>query len=556
MKINRRMFLAGSASTAALLALAACSKTDGSSGSGGAEGINAVEPDKIEQGGELKFAITAPIANWNASTVAGNGVDLRNIYNFVSPYFFDYDDKGVATPNPDFLASAEAEEVDGKTVVSIELNPKAKWNSGKPISPEDFEATYAAAKSEDYSWASTDGIEKVEKVEKESDTKFKVIFDSPYPDWTAVLSGCSPAELMKDAETFNTSMEKDFNNDFFAGPFKIESWDATQEVVTLTPNDKWWGEAPKLDKVTFRVLDDSAVATSFANSEIDVIQYIINADAYSQASGRSDAEVRQAGGLQWRHFTINAASGPLSEQKVRQAIMRACDREAIAKSDLAGLPVEDTSEVMLGNRFFMPSQEGYKDNSGPWSYDVEAAKKLLDEAGWTLPEGGEVREKDGKKLEIVFTYPQGASASANEGTLLQSQLKEVGITLTLNSVEDDKYFTEYVQVGNYEMTAFTWQKTQYPMANVGQIYGTGSGSNYSGQSVPEIDDLIAKIDVEMDNAKRVELTNQVDELIWEHVLNFPMYERREFTAVPKRLANFGAQGLASYRPERIGYVAE
>ncbi|BDA63805.1 ABC transporter family substrate-binding protein [Actinomyces capricornis] len=556
MKINRRMFLAGSASTAALLALAACSKTDGSSGSGGAEGINAVEPDKIEQGGELKFAITAPIANWNANTVAGNGVDLRNIYNFVFPYFFDYDDKGVATPNPDFLASAEAEEVDGKTVVSIELNPKAVWGSGKPISPEDFEAFYAAAKSEDYSWASTDGIEKVEKVEKESDTKFKVIFESPYPDWTAVLASCAPVELMKDAETFNTSMEKDFNNDFFSGPFKIESWDATQEVVTLTPNDKWWGEAPKLDKVTFRVLDDSAVATSFANSEIDVIQYIINADAYSQASGRSDAEVRQAGGLQWRHFTINAASGPLSEEKVRQAIMRACDREAIAKSDLAGLPVEDISEVMLGNRFFMPSQEGYKDNSGPWSYDVEAAKKLLDEAGWMLPEGGEVREKDGKKLEIVFTYPQGASASANEGTLLQSQLKEVGISLSLNSVESDKYFTEYVQVGNYEMTAFTWQKTQYPMANVGQIYGTGSGSNYSGQSVPEIDDLIAKIDVETDNAKRVELTNQVDELVWEHVLNFPMYERREFTAVPKRLANFGAQGLASYRPERIGYVAE
>ncbi|MCR2052904.1 ABC transporter family substrate-binding protein [Actinomyces bowdenii] len=556
MKINRRMFLAGSASTAALLALAACSKTDGSSGSGGAEGINAVEPDKIEQGGELKFAITAPIANWNANTVAGNGVDLRNIYNFVFPYFFDYDDKGVATPNPDFLVSAEAEEVDGKTVVSVELNPKAVWGSGKPISPEDFEAYYAAAKSEDYSWASTDGIEKVEKVEKESDTTFKVIFESPYPDWTAVLASCAPVELMKDAETFNTSMEKDFNNDFFSGPFKIESWDATQEVVTLTPNDKWWGEAPKLDKVTFRVLDDSAVATSFANSEIDVIQYIVNADAYSQASGRSDAEVRQAGGLQWRHFTLNAASGPLSEAKVRQAIMRACDREAIASSDLAGLPVEDISEVMLGNRFFMPSQEGYKDNSGPWSYDVEAAKKLLDEAGWMLPEGGEVREKDGKKLEIVFTYPQGASASANEATLLQSQLKEVGITLSLNSVESDKYFTEYVQAGNYEMTAFTWQKTQYPMANVGQIYGTGSGSNYSGQSIPEIDDLIAKIDVELDNAKRVELTNQVDELVWEHVLNFPMYERREFTAVPKRLANFGAQGLASYRPERIGYVAE
>lgn len=556
MMINRRMFLAGSASAAALAVLAACS-TDDSAGVSVTEAMNVQDPTTLKEGGQLNMAITATIANWNASTVAGNGVDLRTIMNFVSPYFWDYANDGAATPNPDFLTSAEAEEKDGKTVVTLEINKKAVWGSGNPITADDFIATVAHAKDEAYSWASTDGIDKIESTEKESDTKLTVTFDSVYPDWSAALSGAFPKELMADAETFNNSMaEADgYNNDYFAGPFKVDSYDAAKQLVALVPNDKWWGDAPKLEKVTFRALDASAEATAFANSELDVMDYIINADSYQQAIGRSDAEVRQNFGLQWRHFTINAASGPLADKAVRQALLRACDRESIAASDLAGLPVE-TKDLLLGNHFFMPSQEGYQDNSGDWSYDVEAAKKLLDDAGWVVPDGATdgIREKDGVRLSFKYTVGSGTPTTENEGNLLQAQLKEVGMEMLMNPVESGKYFTDYIQVKNYEITAFTWEGTPYPMANVGQIYASDGGSNYTSQSIPEIDEYRDKIDSEGDHDERVKLTNECDKLIWENVMNFPIYERMQLTAVPKTLANFGARGLASYRAEHIGYM--
>ena len=69
-----------------------------------------------------------------------------------------------------------------------------------------------------------------------------------------------------------------------------------------------------------------------------------------------------------------------------------------------------------------------------------------------------------------------------------------------------------------------------------------------------MDALIAQIDVEMDQTKRIELTNKVDALIWENVYNYPLYERMQLTAVPKGLVNFGAMGLASFRAQDIGYV--
>lgn len=561
--MNRRMFLGGSASVAALAVLAACAKNEsatggasGATGGANADAVNRKDRSELKEGGELKFAMTATIANWNASHVDGNGVDLRNIMDFVSPFFLDWADDGSFTPNPDFYTKFEAEEVGGKTVVTISLNEKAVWGNGRAMDSEDIRESIVHAKDEAYQWASTDGIDRIENVEIVDQRTAKVTFDSVFPDWSSKLSGVSPKELMSTAEAFNNSMAGNgaFNNDYFAGPFKVDSYDEAQQLVKLVPNEKWWGAKPLLDMVTFRVLDASAEATSFANNAIDVVDYIISADVYNQCIGRSDAEVRQNFGRQWRHFTINGSSGVLADKTVRQAVVRACDRASIAQSDLAGLPVE-VDKLLLGNHFFMPSQKGYQDNGKDWSYDVEAAKKLLDDAGW-VPGADGVREKDGTRLSFAFTLPAGTPTTENEATLLQSQLKEVGIEMTLNPVDTNLYFKDYIRPGNYAITAFTWQGTQYPMANIGQIYGTGSDSNYSKISVPEVDEYIKKIGETADDDERRKLANECDKLVWENVFNFPMYERQQLTAVPKKLANFGAVGLASFRPENVGFVKE
>ena len=127
--------------------------------------------------------------------------------------------------------------------------------------------------------------------------------------------------------------------------------------------------------------------------------------------------------------------------------------------------------------------------------------------------------------------------------------------MKLVPVDTNGYFNDYINTGNYEMTSFTWQGTQYPMANIGQTYGTGALQNYSRISVPEIDEYIQKIATTTDRAERIRLANECDKLIWENVMNFPIYERMQLTAVPKKLANFGAVGLASYRAEDIGFTA-
>lgn len=550
------------AAAAAALVLAGCSG-GGDSAEGGSDSmpalsaINPQERDNVQDGGELRFAIGQFPEQWNILHAAGNQADNADIAGFVMPANWIYGEDGTFEPNKNYVLDYEVTE-DTPQVVTLTLNPEAHWGSGDPITWEDYKATWEAMNgtNEEYNVASTDGFNQVTNVEMGED-EFQVVitYAETYADWSATWSSVESKAAVGTPEVFETGRQGAPNNDFTAGPFKFGDVDKSQRVVTLVPSDTWWGDAPKLDSISFRELDTSTSTRSFANNEIDVVKGLINSDQYQTAASRQDAEIRAAGGLQWRHFTFNTNSGNLQDKGVRQAIVKGLNREAIAASDLAGLPVEP-SELMLGNHFFMPGQEGYVDNSVDFAYDPEAAGKQLDELGWTLKDGAEYRTNEaGDELTVEYQLLQGVPTSENEGKLLQSDMAAIGVKVEMvNKSTDD--FPGYLLDGAFGITSFAWQGTPYPMANVGQIYGCDFSSNFTGLCDDEIQGLIDKIDVEPDHDKRVELTNEVDKVIWDRVMTVPLYRRIEYVAVPKNLANYGAFGLSTGRVENIGFVSE
>lgn len=529
--------------------------------------MNAVPRDQLAQGGELRFAISILPGNWNGLNVDGNTVPLARIDDFVMPNNWIYAEDASFEPDPDYIESFEVTEATATEgqIVTLNLNPDAVWNSGDTIDWEDYQATWAACngEQEDFNCASTDGWNQITSVEQgDSPTQVVVTFASSYPDWSAVLSTVWPAEGVADATTFNEAWSgTEFNPDWHTGPFAFESLNEAERILTLVPNPNWWGNAPLLDTVSFQELQNPADVQAFANGEIDVVETMIDSNSVTQAENRTDGAIRTAGSLQWRHFTFNSTDEILSDVEVRQAIVKATNREAIAASDLAGLPV-DAAQLMLGNHFFMPGQQGYTDNAGDFAYDPEAAKAQLDAAGWVLPDGGEVREKDGVPLVINYAMLTGVATSENEGKLLQADLANVGIQLDLIATPTDD-FVSTLTGGTFGIIAFTWQGTNYPMGNVRQIYGAAaegstdpSDSNFAQLIMPDLEELIPQIDTETDLQTRIDLTNQADAIIWDQVHTLPIYRRQSFTAVPENLANMGASTfqLSSLQPEDIGYL--
>lgn len=552
------------ASTALVLAGCGGSEKGGSQGEAAAKDedqglvqINAQDRENLQQGGELRLSIGEFPEQWNGNHATGAKVDTNDILEFTMPANFDFDGKAVPTPNQNFLLSYEV--VDGPPqVVKLKLNPKAKWNNGTPITWEDYQATWKAqnGSQSDYNPASTEGFEEIESVEKGAD-EFEVVitYKEPYPDWIGSWVSVNNREAMGTAKNFNEAMIDNPHPEWLAGPFtfKDDSIDRAQKTVTLYPNDAWWGDKPLLDKVIFRTMETGTTSQAFLNNEIDVIKGIVTADGYQKASSRADGEVRQAPGKQWRHFTFNSKSGFLADKGVRQAIVKGTNREAITQSDLAGMPV-DPAKQQLGSHIYMTNQADYVDNTGDFKYDPEAAAKQLDELGWKLKDGAKYRTNDaGEELAIGYTMIANVPTSENEGKLFQADMEKIGVKVNIENIASDK-FSDTLQERNFGVIAFAWQGTNFPLRGIDQIYGCDSSNNYSGVCNDKLTELQKQIATELDPAKRVELAQEADKVIWDEVMVLPLYSRVEMVAVPKNLANYGAFGFSSGRVENIGFM--
>ena len=521
--------------------------------------LNIKPRDQIKDGGTLRLTITMLPTGWNPMQVDNNTVDLNSIiWQFIGVNNFDITEDGTPKPNPNYIKSVTVDTKGGKQVVTLHLNPKAKWNSGRTIDYTDYRATWKSSNGENDKFlpSTTDGFNQISSVEKgDKDTDVVITYKTTYPDWTTALSTVLPKEGVKDPHTFNDGW-KTLNPDWFTGPFIPMKIDEASKTLTVKRNGKWWGDKSKLDTVSFKAMDSATQTKAFANKEIDAASNITTKDGYRTAQKRPDVEMRQAGSLQRRHFTFNTKSTMLSDKKVRQAIVKGINRPAIAKSDLAGLPVSPDT-LMLGNHLFMPGQAGYRDNSAGYNYDPEAAKKGLDEAGWKKQ--GDYRVKDGKTLTINYAKLTGVPTSENEGALFKQDMAKIGVKVNLVNTPSDS-FTQTLSSHSFDVIAFTWNGTAYPMANIRQIYGAAaegskqpSQSNFAQIVDPEVEKLISKIDTESDVSKRRELANQADKTIWDDVMTLPLYRRMSPTAVPKNLANFGASTFQTVRAEDIGF---
>lgn len=523
--------------------------------------------EKLKEGGEFIGSISHEIPTWNIYSAAGNDSEEVQLTAPISAAYYDYNGVGDAILNPDYLVSADEAVNGGKLTITLKLNPKAVWNDGEVIGADDWIATWKAMNGEnkDFSVASSDGWDQIESIKAGATQQDVIItFKSTYPDWTAIISG-GPlrAEGVATPKDFNDGWGEP-KDAYFTGPYKITSWDKTSGTVVMEPNPNWWGAKPFLTKLTWKQIPAESVASAFANRELDYIDIGADADAYQQASNTPDTEIRVAAGPNYRQFTFNAGSEVLKDQNVRQAIVMGLNREIIAKADLAGLPGDPQP---LNNNLFVMGQKGYVDEAKATGidYNPEGAKQKLEAAGYTMGSGG-FYEKDGKQLDVEFAVLGGVKASETEGLQAQNQLKEIGVNLKLRTIDTTKDWPAVLTDHKFDIIAFSWIGTPYPLNNIGQIYGGGidsktknwvaSDSNYAQLQIPEVDTLKPQVDTEMDAAKRLELGNQAAEAIWTAVHTLPLYQRPMLIGVPSDLANIGAQGMARVpKWENVGYLA-
>ncbi|GAB2990275.1 ABC transporter family substrate-binding protein [Nocardioides montaniterrae] len=521
-------------------------------------GWTPVSADSLKQGGTLNLGIeNSPTddGQWNPNTTEGAEVNATTMEAPTSCSVIRMKDDGSWEPDPNMATSVELVSKAPQTV-EVKLNPDAVWEDGSPITADDFKASFAALSGKDkkFDIASSAGFEEVKSFDVVSPTDFKVVFAKAYADWPAMFLGgvTLPKAIASDPDKWN----KDYTNKPLpsCGPFKYSKVDNNAKVFTLVPNPKWWGDAPKLSKITFKVMDQATQAQAFSNGEIDSVEVDQNADSYETARKAPNAMVERSGGLLWTQVTFNGLKPGLDDQKVRQAIAMSIDRTLMAHQ--ANDPV-GAAAVTQGSYIFMPGQDGYKDNVGAvLPFDTSKAQDLLKEAGYTLK--GNSWTKDGKALTFKIVVPSGTDTNIARAKQVQASLAKVHITVKLDTVPVADYFTK-IQTGDYEMATFSWQGTPFPISSTESLFTPagkpgGDGQNYSYITDPNLEGLWAKANVELDPAKRIEIANQIDTAIATEAPMVPIAPSPIVYVMKKTLANYGPAQFKSVDWSMVGFT--
>ncbi|MFT4210279.1 MAG: ABC transporter substrate-binding protein [Microbacterium sp.] len=211
------------------------------------------------------------------------------------------------------------------------------------------------------------------------------------------------------------------------GPFTLTSW--TQgDSITLDRYDGYWGDAAAASEVVFDYIPDNQAALSAAQAgELDVVTGF-DATLKDQIEAGGDFTLELGASTDKGTLAFNQTSGPLADQRVRQAIRQAIDHEAIVTALGAG-------QTLYGP---IPSLDpGYEDLSDVAPYDPDAAAALLADAGYS-------------SLDLTLKIPNIYPATLSQ--LLVSDLAAVGITLTVDSVDFTTWLNDVYTNHDYELS--------------------------------------------------------------------------------------------------------
>ena len=448
----------------------------------------------------------------------------------------------------DLLAAEPVAETsgDGQTI-TYEINPEAVWSDGTPITSADFAYTAAQVRDGEDILDKT-GYTLITDVETPDEQTAIVHLSSPFAGWKTLFGnsyGVLPAHLLEGQDR-NAVMKDGY--DFSGGPWLIDSWEKGVGV-TLVPNENYWGEQPKLDKVTFQFITDTAAAfQAMKSGQVDALYPTPQLDAIGQIdAGVPNTEVQvssDTGNLE--AFWINNAAFPFDSEAVRKAFAYGVDRAAIVDRIYGPLGVEEPAQS-----FISPLVGAWgSDDFDQYSLDPDEVASLMEGDGWTR-DGDGLWEKDGQTASFSVHTLAGNARRDLMVQVLQSQLGEVGFEVSVVTTTPAGMFGEIAPAGDFQVGLWTLVdyfpdpalSASFSSTSIPTEANGFSGINFVRANVPGLDAQLSAVDTEIDPDARLDASLQAETLIADAMVSLPI------TSVPNILMwSTGLTGPISNNP--------
>jgi peptide/nickel transport system substrate-binding protein len=319
-----------------------------------------------------------------------------------------------------------------------------------------------------------------------------------------------------------------------SGPFVLESYTPNSEVVVTrragyawAPTDRTNAGDAYLDRIEFKIIPEPSVRTGALQSgEIDAIFGTSPQDNQRLRDDGFVLAVRANPGLV---FSLNPVESKpaLADVSVRQAIAKAIDRTAIRDSALS-------PEWAVATSVLSSTTPGYVDESAQLGYDPDAARALLDAAGWVPGDDG-VREKDGQRLHLVVVYVTNFAPSQPALELIQAELAEVGIEVELRGTT----LPDLPELRKQDAIDLYWGNLSRADGDILRTQLSTAASNNYKISDPDLENLLQAQRSTSDPAARDAVLAEAQQRIVEQAHSIPVFELTTVIAATDSVHDLG-----------------
>ncbi|HYA45512.1 MAG TPA: ABC transporter substrate-binding protein, partial [Acidimicrobiales bacterium] len=366
------------------------------------------------------YGVGTQPANWNihSARAAPWLFTLRQVLAGVWPSAFTITTAGVPVLDTSLLASA-AEIDTSPQVVVYKLNPQAVWSDGVPITYRDFVYNWQAQSGRfafgDLGGKRFDPVDEagywdVASVAGSPADPFTVTvtFSNPYPDWQSLFSYLMPAHVALRVG-FDSGFTDPVDDLVSGGPFLVAALQSGYSLQ-LTRNARYWGTPANLATVSYYFMGSTAEAVdAVVAGELDVATLLAQSGPYGELRSVGGLSVQAVASSRYEDLDFNEAVPLFHDPAVREAVMLAIDRGAMASTVLGPYSGAGLTAVPVENRVFLSGGAGYSDDGAPYDKpDVEAAIGLLTSKGYTVAVGSPGSMKSGS----TATPPGSTAPSA------------------------------------------------------------------------------------------------------------------------------------------------
>lgn len=490
------------------------------------------------QGGTFVWATFSDPINLNPCLASDSASTDVHQFLFRGLYTRDWNTSII----PD-LATAMPKVTNGNKTLTIPLRKDVKWHDGQPFTADDVKFSLEFMLDKKVASPRYAYYEKIEKIE--TPDKYTVVIHLKEPD-SALIPNLSynyiiPKHIWEKVDRTKVR-ESEYNKSkpIGNGPFKFVEWKAAERVV-LEANPDYYGGRPNFDKVIFNITPSQAVAMVKAETGEAHMVAVPESDI-ARMKSKKNLNVYVYDRAAFDCILYNTKSPFFEDKRVRQAITHALNKQAIVNGIYKGLgkPAEGS---------YHPKLAMYAPDVPKYAYDLEKAKKLLDEAGWKVGKDG-IREKDGKKFKFVLLTNKGNIMREKLTVLVQRQLKLLGIEAEPRILEWNTFLNKYVDVGKFDayVGGFTTnldgdQTSFYHSDRSKGYFNKGSWKN------PRVDELLDKARLTFDPAEQKKIYAEVQKIVAEEQPMTYLVYRKSGLAVNNKVKNAKIVDLLGFNSE-------